>query len=98
VFLFGLAAASTTLIVSIIIALEFGIPSAVIEFSYSLMAFLLLYNHFIKEKVPRYPLAFPGERDAYFPFSNIPRPMHDDVNNYPGYFRRIEEEEEPEES
>ncbi len=82
------------LIVSIVFALETSVLYAALLFTYSLIAFLVLYNHFVKEKVPRYPLSFPGERDAYFPFSNIPRPIHDDVNNYPVYFKRVEEEKE----
>lgn len=91
-FVFGLAAASTILIVSIIFALEDSLLTAVYVFAFTLIAFLVLYSHFVQEKTPRYPLAFPkGERDAYFPFSNIPRPIHDDVSNYPEYFKREEE-------
>jgi len=94
-FVFGLAAASTMLIVSIIFALEESLLTAAYVFAFSLIACLVLYSRFVKEKVPRYPLAFPRERDAYFPFSDIPRPIHDDVNNYPEYFKRVEEEKEP---
>lgn len=92
---FGLAASLTMLIVSIIFALEASLLNAAYFFAFSLIAFLVLYSHFVKEKMPRYPLSFPDERDAYFPFSNIPRPLHDDVNNYPEYFKRAEEEKEP---
>ena len=94
-FVFGLAASSILLIVSIVFALETSVLYAALLFTYSLIAFLVLHNHFVKEKTPRYPLSFPGERDAYFPFSNIPRPIHDDVNNYPEYFKHVEEEKEP---
>jgi hypothetical protein len=92
ILVFGLVAASTMLIESIIMALENNVLFGAYFFASSLLAFLVLYNRFVKEKVPRYPLSFPKERDAYFPFSNIPRPIHDDVNNYPEYFNRVEEE------
>jgi len=96
ILVFGLVAASTMLIESIIMALENNVLFGAYLFASSLLAFLVLYNRFVKEKVPRYPLAFPKERDAYFPFSNIPRPIHDDVNNYPEYFKHPKEEKEPE--
>jgi len=92
--LFGLAAASTLLIASIMLALEANVGFAAYAFASSMGAFLVLYNRFVRGKAPRYPLAFPKERDAYFPFSDIPRPMHDDVSSYPEYFKR-EEEREP---
>jgi hypothetical protein len=93
-YLFGLAAASTLLIVSIMLVLEANTGFAAYAFASSLGVFLVLYNRFVKERAPRYPLAFPKERDAYFPFSDIPRPIHDDVSSYPEYFKR-EEEREP---
>jgi len=95
VFLFGLAAASILLIVSATYALEADYFLAAYVLAFFLGAFMVLYNRFVKEKAPRYPLAFPkGERDAYFPYTDIPRPIHDDVSNYPEYFKR-EEEREP---
>ena len=89
---FGLAAASTMLIESIIMALENNVLTAALFFAYSLIAFLVPYNRLVKEKAPRYPLGFPNERDAHSSFSSIPRPIYDDVNNYPEHFKRVEEE------
>jgi len=52
---------------------------------------LILYKRFIKKVKPRYPLAFPGEPDAYFPGLNIPRPLIEDVLKHPEYFEKKEE-------
>jgi len=97
VFLFGLVAASTILVVSVTYALEADYLLAAYVLAFSLGAFMVLFNRFVKEKTPRYPQAFPGERDAYFPRTDIPRPIHDDVRNYPEYFKRVKEKK-PEES
>jgi hypothetical protein len=53
---------------------------------------LYLYKRFIKGVKSRYPLAFPGEPDAYFPRFNIPRPIYLDVREHPEYFEKKEEE------
>ena len=38
---------------------------------------------------PRYPLASPDPKgDIYFPRSNIPRPIHRDIREYPEYFKK----------
>ena len=41
----------------------------------------------LKRRKARYPFAFPGLRaDAFFPGSNIPRPIYRDIRLYPKYF------------
>lgn len=54
-----------------------------------ILASAILYNRFIRGRRPKYPFAYPGgERDSYFPWSNIPRPIHEDVRDYPDFFRK----------
>jgi len=52
---------------------------------------LILYKRFIKKVKPHYPLAFPGEPDAYFPGLSIPRPLIEDIREHPEYFEKKEE-------
>jgi hypothetical protein len=53
---------------------------------------LYLYKRFIKKTNIRYPLAFLGEPDAYFPRFNILRPIYVDVREHPEYFQKKEED------
>ncbi|MEM3696858.1 MAG: hypothetical protein QXQ94_05045 [Candidatus Bathyarchaeia archaeon] len=46
-----------------------------------------LYRFVYKKEKPKYPLVPPeGRMDAYFPRTNIPRPVHEDVRRYPEFF------------
>jgi hypothetical protein len=40
---------------------------------------LVLYKRVLKRVKAQYPLTAPGEPDAYFPRTNIPRPIHGDA-------------------
>lgn len=57
-------------------------------------ACFLFYNygiyHFVWKKVqPKYPMVPPeGRVDVYFPRTNIPRPIHEDVRRYPVFFKK----------
>ena len=49
----------------------------------------LLYRFVYKAGKPEYPLVPPeGRMDIYFPRTDIPRPVHEDVRRYPDAFRR----------
>jgi len=48
----------------------------------------ILYKHVYKGKKPKYPLVPPeGQTDIYFPRTDIPRPIYEDVRRYPGFFK-----------
>lgn len=46
--------------------------------------------HFVWKKVkPKYPMVPPeGRMDVYYPRTNIPRPIYEDVRRYPEFFGR----------
>ena len=47
----------------------------------------LLYRFVYKAARPRYPIVPPeGRMDVYFPRTDIPRPVHEDVRRYPQAF------------
>jgi hypothetical protein len=54
----------------------------------------LLYGYFVyhfvqKREKPKYPMVPPeGRADIYYPRTNIPRPIYEDVRRYPGFFGR----------
>jgi len=48
----------------------------------------LLYRHVYKGEKPKYPLVPPeGQADVYFPRTDIPRPIYEDVRQYPEFFK-----------
>jgi len=48
----------------------------------------MLYRHVYKREKPRYPLVPPeGRTDIYFPRTDIPRPIYEDVQRYPQFFK-----------
>jgi len=48
----------------------------------------LLYKHVYKGEKPKYPLVPPkGRADVYFPRTDIPRPIYEDVRRYPEFFK-----------
>jgi hypothetical protein len=54
-----------------------------------LVYFYFLYHFVYKRKKPKYPLVPPeGRMDAYFPRTNIPRPIYEDMQRYPEFFGR----------
>jgi hypothetical protein len=63
-------------------------------FSYATLVFgcFLVYLYFLyrfvyKKEKPKYPLVPPeGRMDAYFPRTNVPRPIYEDVQRYPEFF------------
>jgi hypothetical protein len=54
---------------------------------------LLLHKRLVKNVKPRYPLAFPGGVDSYFPRFDIPRPIYLDLAEYPEFFEKVDEYE-----
>ena len=47
-----------------------------------------LYSFVYKRAKPKYPVVPPeGRSDIYFPRTNIPRPIHSDVQRYPKFFK-----------
>jgi hypothetical protein len=47
----------------------------------------LVYRSVYRGAKPKYPMAFPeGKSDIYFPRSNIPRPIYEDVRRHPDFF------------
>jgi len=47
----------------------------------------LLYHFVYKREKPKYPMVPPeGRMDIYFPRTNIPRPVYEDVQRYPEFF------------
>ena len=54
---------------------------------------MILYKRLVR-KVRRYPLAFPGGVDQYFPHFNIPRPIYLDLSEHPEYFEEGGDAEE----
>lgn len=54
-----------------------------------LMYCFLLYRSVYAGAKPKYPLVPPeGRTDIYFPRTDIPRPIHRDVRQYPDYFKK----------
>jgi len=48
----------------------------------------MLYRHVYKGEKPRYPLVPPeGRTDIYFPRTDIPRPIYEDLRRYPQFFK-----------
>lgn len=49
----------------------------------------LLYRHVYRRVTPNYPIVPPeGRMDIYFPRTDIPRPIHEDIRRYPHFFGR----------
>lgn len=49
----------------------------------------LLYHFVYKKAKPKYPMVPPeGRMDIYYPRTNIPRPIYEDVQRYPEFFKR----------
>jgi hypothetical protein len=49
----------------------------------------LLYHFVYKREKPRYPMVPPqGQMDIYYPRTNIPRPIYEDLQRYPEFFRK----------
>lgn len=72
---------------------------ATLQMFFYFLVSAILYNRYIRGRKPEYPLTYPGrERDLYFPWSNIPRPIHEDVRKHPEFFKKKKEREEPYES
>ncbi|MEM3770505.1 MAG: hypothetical protein QXG76_04885 [Candidatus Bathyarchaeia archaeon] len=60
---------------------------AAMHVAWFLMFCYLNYQFVYKKAKAKYPLAPPeGRTDVYFPRTNIPRPIHDDVRRYPEAF------------
>jgi len=59
---------------------------SVIFFTYS----YFLYHVVYKKAKTKYPIVPPEGRmeDAYFPRTRIPRPLYEDVDNYPEFFKK----------
>jgi hypothetical protein len=52
----------------------------------------LLYHFVYKRAKPKYPMVPPeGRMDVYYPRTNIPRPIYEDVRRYPEFFGRKKE-------
>jgi hypothetical protein len=60
---------------------------ATLVFGCFLVYLYFLYHFVYKKEKPKYPLVPPeGRMDAYFPRTNIPRPIYEDVQRYPEFF------------
>jgi len=72
----------------VIFSAMFRLIPYVLSFSFGLVIYCtLLYRHVYKGKKPKYPLVPPeGRTDIYFPRTDIPRPIYEDVRRYPEYF------------
>jgi len=54
-----------------------------------------LYHFVWKRAKPKYPMVPPeGRMDVYFPRTNIPRPIYEDVQRYPEFFKRKKRKDE----
>ena len=53
----------------------------------------ILYATYMGKRKKQYPLALLDVDDIYFPRTNIPRPIHEDIRRYPKYFGKKEEEQ-----
>jgi len=48
-----------------------------------------LYRFVYKGEKAKYPMVLPeGRMDAYFPRTNIPRPIYEDMQRYPEFFKQ----------
>jgi len=62
---------------------------ALIAFGGFLMYCYFLYHFVLKGETAKYPMAPPeGRMDVYFPRTNIPRPIYEDMQRYPESFKR----------
>jgi len=54
------------------------------------LVYCYLAYHFVqKGEKARYPMVPPeGRMDVYFPRTNIPRPIYEDMQRYPEFFKR----------
>jgi len=60
---------------------------AAMIFGCFLVYLCLLYHFVYKKEKAKYPLVPPeGRMDAYFPRTNVPRPIYEDVRRYPKFF------------
>jgi len=81
--------------VTILMVLEGECLAALAPAFLYLFASALLYDRYIRGRKPRYPLAYPGrERDPYFPWSDIPRPVYEDVREHPDFFEKRKRDDE----
>jgi Ca2+/Na+ antiporter len=61
-----------------------------ILFFLGFLAYCIFLYRFVYKKVkPKYPLVPPeGRMDIYFPRTDIPRPLYEDMQRYPEFFKR----------
>jgi hypothetical protein len=60
-----------------------SLPAGFLVYSY------LAYRSVYKGAKPKYPMVPPeGKTDAYFPRTDIPRPVYEDARRYPAFFGR----------
>jgi hypothetical protein len=59
-------------------------------FSVCFLFYCYAVYHFVwKRAKPKYPMVPPeGRMDVYFPRTNIPRPVYEDVQRHPEFFKR----------
>jgi len=62
---------------------------AILFFGCFLVYCYFLYRFVYKGKKPKYPMVPPeGRMDIYFPRTDIPRPIYEDMQRYPEFFKR----------
>jgi len=85
-FLLGICLFMPFLILSIIAKLFLN---GVLYLGCFLLYFYFLYHFVYKREKPKYPLVPPeGRMDIYFPRTDIPRPIYEDMQRYPEFFKR----------
>jgi hypothetical protein len=68
-------------------------------FSLSFLGTFFIYSYLLhrfvyKRAKPKYPIVPPeGRTDIYFPRTDIPRPIHEDVRRYPKFFKKKQKSE-----
>ena len=85
------------LLLGICIYLPFVYMSMLIQFYAGIAAWsvcFILYGYFVyhfvyKGSKPKYPMVPPeGRPDIYYPRTNIPRPIYEDIQRYPEFFEK----------
>jgi len=78
----------------------FSLMARMFSYAIWLSVLFLVYcyflHHFVyKGEKAKYPMMPPeGRMDAYFPRTNIPRPIYEDMQRYPQFFKQRKRKDE----
>jgi hypothetical protein len=86
----GLLFITVQIIATIIMLVNKSYFIAVPLLGFDIVLIAAFYSLYIKENKPVYPINHPSERDVYFPFSDVPRPIYKDFKDHPDYFKEKE--------